>query len=110
MIAVAGQSWVNDLIVRAGGHNPWGGVAARSLPMESGQARDAMPDAVVMSWCGVKEANYRSDVVRGRDGWQDVPAVIHDRIHAVSEAYLGRPGPRLVEGYRRLRALIASAA
>lgn len=109
VIAVARQSWVNDLITRAGGRNPWAEVDAKSVPMEAAQARDALPDVVVMSWCGVKESNYRSDVVRGREGWGVVPAVVHNRIHAVSEAYLGRPGPRLVEGYQRLREIIAAA-
>ena len=107
VIAPCRQSWVTELIERAGGRNPWAEVEAKSLPMTHEQARDAMPEVVVMSWCGVKEANYRSDVVRQRDGWDDVPAVAHNRIHAVSEAYLGRPGPRLVEGYRRLREVIA---
>jgi iron complex transport system substrate-binding protein len=59
-----------------------------------------------MSWCGVREENYRADIVRRRLGWSEVPAVAADRIVAVSEAYLGRPGPRLVEGYRRLRAAV----
>lgn len=108
IIVPARHSWVTDLIWRAGGHNPWGEVEAKSLPMEHAQACAAMPDVVVMSWCGVKEANYRADVVLRRDGWQDVPAVAHGRVHAISEAYLGRPGPRLVEGYRRLREAIAA--
>jgi iron complex transport system substrate-binding protein len=59
-----------------------------------------------MSWCGVSAEKYRAEVVRRRPGWAEVPAVVADRIAAVSEAYLGRPGPRLVEGYRALRALI----
>lgn len=108
IIAPARHSWVTDLIERAGGRNPWAEVEAKSLPMEPAQARAAMPEIVVMSWCGVKEANYRSEVVHGRDGWDDVPAVARNRILAVSEAYLGRPGPRLVEGYRRLREAIAA--
>jgi len=108
IIVPARRSWVNDLIQRAGGHNPWGEVNAKSLPVEHAQACAAMPDVVVMSWCGVREANYRADVVLRRGGWQDVPAVAHGRVHAISEAYLGRPGPRLVEGYRRLREAIAA--
>ena len=103
VIAAAQQSWVNDLIVRAGGVNPWGDVVAKSLPLENAAAAAQRPDIVVMSWCGVKVENYRADKVRRRAGWDDVPAVRHGRIHAVSEAFLGRPGPRLVEGYRRLR-------
>jgi iron complex transport system substrate-binding protein len=56
----------------------------------------------------VKVEHYRADKVRARPGWDQVPAVIHDRIVPISEAYLGRPGPRLVEGYRELRAAIAA--
>ena len=110
VIAPARQSWVTDMIRRAGGSNPWGEVDAKSVPMEHAAAAEQAPDVIVMSWCGVKEANYRSEVVRGRDGWDSVPAVAHDRIHAISEAYLGRPGPRLVEGYKRLREYILAAA
>ena len=59
-----------------------------------------------MSWCGVPIENYRSDIVRRRAGWAGVPAIRNDQIYAVTEAFLGRPGPRLVEGYRALRKLI----
>ena len=57
----------------------------------------------------VQAVGDRADKVRGRPDWAEVPAVQHDRIHAISEAYLGRPGPRLVEGYRQLRAAIVAA-
>ncbi|MCC7095867.1 MAG: ABC transporter substrate-binding protein [Thermomonas sp.] len=110
VIAPARQSWVTDLIQRAGGRNPWGEVDAKSVPMEHATAAAAAPDVIVISWCGVKEANYRSEVVRQREGWNALPAVARDRIHAISEAYLGRPGPRLVEGYSRLREAIAAAS
>ncbi len=107
VIAPAKYSWVTDLIARAGGCNPWADEDAKSLPLDNQRVLDAAPDVVVMSWCGVKEENYRAEIVTRRDGWAALPAVTHDRIHAISEAYLGRPGPRLVEGYRRLRACIA---
>jgi len=110
VIVPARQSWVTDMIHRAGGRNPWADVDAKSLPLETGRIVDAAPAAVVMSWCGVKVENYRADLVRRREGWAAVPAVAADRIHAVSEAFLGRPGPRLVEGYRRLRGIVAALA
>jgi len=109
VIAAAKRSWVNDLIRRAGGSNPWGDVDAKSVPLELADAAAQRPDIVAMSWCGVKVANYRADKVRAREGWSKVPAVVDNRIHAISEAFLGRPGPRLVEGYRQLRAAIAAA-
>jgi len=110
VIAVARQSWVNDIIHLAGGINPWGEVDARSVPLHYADAAAERPDIVVMSWCGVKVENYRADKVRTRPGWSEVPAVRHDRILAISEAFLGRPGPRLIEGYRQLRDAIAAVS
>lgn len=109
VIAPARQSWVTDIIERAGGSNPWAGIDAKSLPLETHDIVAAAPDAIVMSWCGVKVENYRAGIVRRREGWEAVPAIAADRIHAVSEEFLGRPGPRLVEGYRRLREIIRRA-
>ena len=68
----------------------------------------AAPDAVVMSWCGVKEDKYHAHVVARRPGWENVPAVRNHRIHPVTEAFLGRPGPRLVDGYRALASIVAA--
>jgi iron complex transport system substrate-binding protein len=107
VIVPARRSWATDLVELAGGVNPWGGVDAKSAPLDDAQIIAAAPDAVIMSWCGVKEENYRAAIVRRRPGWEQVPAVRHDRIVPLTEAWLGRPGPRLVEGYRRLRAVIA---
>ena len=59
-----------------------------------------------MSWCGVKEEKYRADVVARRPGWSNLPAVKHRRIYPIIEAFLGRPGPRLLDGYKALRKII----
>lgn len=109
VIAPGRLSWASDLIERAGGRNPWGDEAVKSRPLEDAEIHAAAPQLVVMSWCGVKAHNYRPDIVTRREGWQTIPAVREDRIVGISEEYLGRPGPRLVEGYRRLRAAIAAA-
>lgn len=110
VIAPTRGSWVTDIIDRAGGVNPWARIDAKSTPLADAQVFAAAPTLIVMSWCGVKVENYRADIVRRRPGWDRVPAVAAGRIHAVSEALLGRPGPRLVEGYARLRGLIDAAA
>jgi iron complex transport system substrate-binding protein len=110
VITPARQSWASDLIERAGGRNPWRDIDAKSTPLETAQVCAAQPDIDVMSWCGVKVENYRADIVRRRPGWDAVPAIAADRIHAISEAFVGRPGPRLIEGYRQLRAAIAAVS
>ena len=103
VIVPARRSWATDLVELAGGINPWGAMDAKSKPLEPHEAIAASPDIVVMSWCGVAEANYRAEVVRRRPGWQAVPAVAHNRIFPITEAWLGRPGPRLMDGYDALK-------
>jgi len=109
VIAPTRDSWASDLIELAGGINPWRSLEGKSKPLTDEQVVEQRPDLVVMAWCGVPLQNYRADIVRRRPGWEDVPAVRDDRIHAVTEAFLGRPGPRLVDGYRALRRLIEDA-
>lgn len=106
VIAPARQSWVNALLRLAGGVNPWEDTEGASTTLDTAAVLAAQPELVIMSWCGVQEHHYRPQLVRRRPGWAAVDAVRTGRVHAISEAYLGRPGPRLVEGYRRLRELI----
>ncbi|MEN0064638.1 MAG: helical backbone metal receptor [Myxococcota bacterium] len=106
-VIVPGQrSWVTDLIELAGGTNPAGDWPVLSTPITDEQAQELRPDAAVISWCGVPFEKYRRDVVQRRPAWQALPALQADQIHNVPEAYLGRPGPRLVDGYRALRAIV----
>jgi len=106
VIAPTRDSWVTDLIELAGGRNPFDERPGKSTPLTDAEIIDAAPDAIVMSWCGVPLAKYRREVVRRREGWEALTAVREGQIHAVTEAFLGRPGPRLVEGYRALRRII----
>lgn len=108
VIAPTRDSWATDLIELAGGVNPWRDRDGKSAPLTDAQIIEAAPDIVVMAWCGVPLHNYRPEIVTRRPGWEGVPAVRNDRVHAVTEAWLGRPGPRLVDGYRALRELIGA--
>jgi iron complex transport system substrate-binding protein len=102
------RSWVVDLITLAGGEAPFADRDRKSTPITDDEARAAAPDAVVIAWCGVPLHRYRTDVVTRRPSWQDVPAIRAGRVVPITEAFLGRPGPRLVEGYRALQAVIAA--
>ena len=105
------HSWVSDLLELAGAVNPFaahpGGADAKSFAVAPEDAVAAQLEAVVISWCGVPEDKYRPRIVRERPGWSEVPAVQDDHIVPISEAWLGRPGPRLVEGLAALRAVVA---
>lgn len=103
------RSWVTDLIEAAGGTSVLGHEPHKSRPITDEEVGELAPDAVVVSWCGVPDTHLRPDIVRRREAWRDCPALIHDRIHVIPEAYLGRPGPRLLDGFVRLREVIRGA-
>jgi iron complex transport system substrate-binding protein len=100
------RSWVTDMLMIAGGANPWGARDCESMPVGDEEVIAAAPQAIVVSWCGVEPEKLRPDVVRRRQGWCGVPAIANDRVYCVPEAWMGRPGPRLVEGVRALRAIV----
>lgn len=102
------RSWAHDLIELAGGENLLGGEDIKSRPMGDEEFARLAPDAVVISWCGVELHKYRPEVVARNPAWQEVPAIRRGRIFKVSEAFLGRPGPRLREGLEELRAVVAA--
>lgn len=104
------DSWVSELIELAGGRNPFAGRPVKSTPITDEEAALAQPDAVVMSWCGVRTEKYRRHVVERRAAWRDFPALRHGRVVPIPEAWLGRPGPRLVQGLAALRGVVASCA
>lgn len=107
VIAACRQSWVDDLLRAAGARNALGARDAQSAPLTDEEVVALNPDAVVISWCGVPESHYRTEVVTRRPGWQEVRAVREGHVFPVHESYLGRPGPRLVDGLRALERVVA---
>jgi len=101
------KSWVTDLIHAAGGVSVLGHEDCESRPLEPGEAAELAPDAVVISWCGVPFHRYRPDVVERRADWSGTPALRAGRIVPITEAWLGRPGPRLLDGFRALQRVIS---
>ncbi len=106
VIVPGGKSWVNEMLELAGGFNPFAQHKKESVEITGKEAAEAKLAAVVMSWCGVDESKYRPHIVKRRADWMDVPAIKNDQIHPLSEAWLGRPGPRLIEGIDRLTAIV----
>lgn len=101
-------SWVTEMLAVAGGKGVLDGEPVKSRPVTDGEVRAWSPDAVVVAWCGVPFGKYRPDVVRRRAGWRGTAALAEDRIYSIPEAFLGRPGPRLVDGVRALRRVVAA--
>ncbi len=102
------HSWVNEMLLLAGGYNPWADDDGHSREVTAEEVTCHDPAAVVISWCGVASHQYKTEKVIQRGGWESVSAVRQEQVFPIPEAYLGRPGPRVVEGVRRLREVIQS--
>lgn len=100
------HSWATEVIERAGGRATLGEEDHKSRPMTDDEVAELAPDAVVLSWCGVDPAKYRPDVVLRNERWQELPFVRQGRVFCIGEPFLGRPGPRLVEGVRAMREVV----
>jgi iron complex transport system substrate-binding protein len=110
---VAGIGWIWDLVEAAGGEP----VPAAQAVVRARRAQDrclspeavaaGAPDLVLAAWCGRR---VRLEAIRGRPGWAEVPAVRAGRVLAVPDADFLQPGPQLLRGLARLRALIREAA
>lgn len=110
VIAPGRLSWAHDLLDLAGATNVLGDREVESEPISDATVAALAPDIVVISWCGVRPEKYRPDVVFDNPAWRDVPAIRQRRVACVTEAWMGRPGPRLVDGHAALRRLVAEFA
>ncbi len=107
VIAPGARSWVTDLLSAVGARNVLDNDDCKSRPLTDGEVSKLAPDAIVISWCGVAPEKYRPDVVLEKEAWQNLDAVARGRVYCIPEAYLGRPGPRLVQGAEALRKIVA---
>ena len=62
------DSWVTELIDRAGGENPGRMRRVKVAPFPMMRPIPSEPDLIVMSWCGVAEDKYRSRWSPGAHG------------------------------------------
>jgi len=97
----ASANWVPEVAHIAG---------VQQFPVEAGQLSPQVtleqviafdPDMIVISWCGAG-ALADKDLLNTRKGWDVLRAVQEENIHVIDDSLLNRPGPRLVEGARRL--------
>ena len=104
---VAGRrSWITELLEMIGAENAYADLDVESTRVSVAEVLERQPDVVVACWCGVRRLPELERVLR-RPGWQAVEAFAERRVVVVSEAYFGRPGPRLVEGLQLLAGLLA---
>lgn len=103
IITIGAGSYLDELISLAGARNVFGDLTQPSpqVTLESVAARN--PDLILAG--PVAAQRLRADA-----RWQSVRAVREGRVFVFDTSLVGRPGVRLGEGARSLRALLDSAA
>ena len=99
-------SWVNDLIVAAGGQNSLGQEAVKSRPLSDEAVGDINPDAIILAWCGIAFEKYHPEVIYRNPLWRELETVKKRQVYCVPEAHLGRPSPGLLEGFQALKGIV----
>jgi iron complex transport system substrate-binding protein len=94
---ISSPPWVAELIEIAGGEM----VVPAGERVTDEQVAAAMPEVIVLAWAatGAKADPAKSYSVTA---WRNLPAVLWQRVHVVSDELLNTPGPPLVAGAREL--------
>lgn len=107
-LMVAGN-WIPELVERAGGQSDLVAPGAHSPTITWDDLLAAAPDVVIVMPCGFTLDQTRRELPQlvARPEWQALPAVRNGRAYvADGNAYLNRPGPRLVDSTELLAGLI----
>jgi len=109
---ISGIQWVEELVAIAGGEPIFPelrcGRLAKDRIVQQDEVLRRKPDVILASWCGKR---VRKATIVSRPGWNNLPAVQHDRIFEIPSTYILQPGPAaLTEGVRRLHEHLARAA
>ena len=109
---ISGIRWVSELIEVAGGEDVFPELRrhgeARGRIVAAAEVVRRAPEVIIGSWCGRK---VRFDTIRGRPGWDQIPAVRRGKLYEIKSALILQPGPAaLTDGLAKLHEIIAEAS
>ncbi|MFB6208243.1 MAG: cobalamin-binding protein [Candidatus Nanohaloarchaea archaeon] len=98
---MASGNWIPGIIKEIGGKSFLEeGERSREFDLEELKIFD--PEYIFLNVCGAGE-NLSPEQVLKRDDWQSIAAMENENVYVIDDNLLNRPGPRLVEGARKIR-------
>jgi iron complex transport system substrate-binding protein len=92
------KAWITDLIRRAGGRSVTGEVEGEWMRYSDEAAMASRPEAIIIS----TSDSMSGDKMALAPALQKSPAALNKRVYGIKDAYLSRPGPRLVDGLEQM--------
>jgi iron complex transport system substrate-binding protein len=103
---MAAGNWVPEMVLAAGGEPFNRRLGELSAEISWEELMEFDPEIVLYSICGVGKA-FDPSVFRKTEGWNTLQAAKWGHVYSVDDSYFNVPGPRLVEGVKILKDLIA---
>ncbi|TFB22117.1 cobalamin-binding protein [Filobacillus milosensis] len=97
-----GQNWLTYISKLAGAENVFSHIDQASVQTEWDEVIKQNPDEICMVWVGVQEKKMNPDLIRKREGSEEINAIKKNKIHVLEEYLYCRPSPRLLEGLKKL--------
>ncbi|MBV8939668.1 MAG: cobalamin-binding protein [Alphaproteobacteria bacterium] len=97
--------WVAEMVQLAGGYDLLSRPGRDSVRVSWDEVRAEAPQVLIIAPCGydLDRASSQLPLLEGLPGWEELPAVRSKRVYAVNaNAFLTRPGPRVVDGIEML--------
>ena len=100
-------NWIPELVQIAGGDYSLIGAGKRSIPISIDKLFEYNPEKIIISWCGFGE---KVDIIQvlNRSGWDLLSAIKNKDIAVIDDSLLNRPGPRIVNGTKKLQEIFFS--
>lgn len=97
-------NWIPGLIEAANGDYFIGEERSREFDLE--KLKEFDPEYIFLNVCGAGENIDVKEVLK-RPEWQGITAVKNRDVYVIDDAFLNRPGPRLVEGLKKIEEKIS---
>ena len=98
-------NWVPNLVKIAGGGYNLIKAGVHSTHVTTEQIQNYNPEIIIVSVCGMSDKAPKEWITK-RNGWENLSAVINNKVFVFDDSLLNRPGPRLTAGTEKLAKVI----
>ncbi|WP_211748894.1 ABC transporter substrate-binding protein [Paenibacillus sp. Marseille-Q4541] len=93
--------FMDEIITLAGGVNVAGDTEGWNEISEE-KIIDANPDVILYASDVVDNDKTLDQIIKARDGWNEITAIKNDKVISINANLLSRPGPRVTEGLKEV--------